>query len=235
MRKRLLLLFAATCLSLAFGDPITCMPDTAAHYIANRSCMESPFILKGFSWSSTSGPDYVQITPDQVWLSPPVDGTFGLGFGAVPGNPNPFNIGPHQKVFATLDYIIDPRPPILKGASLVLNANSPTGGGFAIVTAYVCPIATGLPVCPPGELPPLVVQDFGHGDPRNVFFATEDFPNATNFVDVRITIDLQANNGTSEIAGAVFGTNAIPEPASAGLAAAACGILLVFRRRLRRF
>ena len=221
----------------AFAAPISCAPDTAANYIANGSCAESPFILKNFAWNSFSGGSFVKVTPAQVFLTPTSSaGVFGLGFQGVPGNPNPFNISGNQEIFASFDYTIDPRPPILNGMTVTLNANSPSGGGFAKITTLVCVGDTFAHSCANGiDLAPIVVQDFGDGDPRNILSVNVDFP-SVNIVDIQMILDMEANGGISEITGggSAAQSSATPEPASAGLALAGLAAMLVIVRCRRQ-
>jgi hypothetical protein len=235
--KTLLPLVAIFSAVSALAGTISCAPDTAANYIANGSCTEAPFILKNFTWNSFSGGSFVKVTPGQVFLTPTSSaGAFGLSFQGVPGNPNPFNISGNQEIFASFDYTIDPRPPILNGMTVTLNANSPSGGGFAKITTLVCVGDTFADSCAKGtDLAPIVVQDFGHGDPRNVLSVNVDFP-SVNIVDIQMILDMEANGGISEITGG--GTAAqssnTPEPASAGFALTGLAAMLVVVRRRRQ-
>jgi hypothetical protein len=236
--KPLLPFVAILCGLPAAADTIACAPDTAANYIANVSCTEGTepdqFVLKNFAWDSSSGGNFVNVPSSQVFLTPSASpGVFGLGFQGAPGNPNPFNISGSQEIYAIFDYTIDPRPPILNGMTVTMNANSPSGGGFAKITARVCVGDTFADSCENGvALAPIVVQDFGSGDPRNVLSVNVDFP-GVNIVDIQMILDMQANRGISEITGG--GTAAqtgVPEPASAALALAGIATMLVsFRRR----
>ncbi len=235
MKRVLVVLTILTGIS-AVASPIACAPDTAANYIAAGSCTESPFLLKNFAWNSSSGGNYVPVKPGDVELVPTNStGQFGLSFEGVPGSPNPFDISGSQKIYATFDYTIDPRPPILNGMSVTLNATSPSGGGFAIYTTLVCAGDTFANSCKNGTtLQPIILADYGDNDPRNVLFVNVDFPTGVNVVDIRTTLDMQANGGISEITGAGTAAQAIPEPASAALALSGlAGLIGLGWRRLR--
>ncbi len=232
--KLLLPSLAALCGFSAAAATINCAPDTAANYITNGSCLESPFVLKNFSWNSFSGGNFVNVRPGQVFLTPNASaGVFGVSFQGVPEAPNPFNISGNQEIYATFAYTIDPRPPILNGLTVNLSANSPSNGGSAKITTLVCVGDTFADSCAHGtDLAPIVVQDFGDGDPRNILSVNVDFPNV-NIVDIQMILDMQANGGISEIGGGgtAAQTGTTPEPASAGLAFAGIAAMLVIVRR----
>lgn len=224
----------------AVADTISpCVPDTAANYIAQGACTEDPFILKNFAWNGTFGT--VVVTPEQVDLIPP-SGAIGLSFQGAPG-PNPFSVSGTQTITAVFDYTIDPRPPIINGATLTLSPTgsaAPTRSGvfastagvpFADLTALVCVGDTfSADACKNGIEPPLVLTV----DTRTSLQASVDFAQPVSVVDFIITLKMQANGGSISIIGGGTTAETIPEPGSAALALSGMGALLALAYRRSR-
>lgn len=213
----------------AFGAPVVCAPASVASYITqNEGCTLGLFTLKNFAWSSVSDDGYVPVSATEVFVTPgATTGNVQVSF-----NSSAFEVFGNDKILAFLDYVIDPAPPILDDLDLSLDANSPVAPGNAKITADLCIGDFFINSCRNGFVRTLVVQNLGDGNPANVSFASVKFPRPVNLVDVRTTIELNANGASSQIDGYGTTSSTVPEPGTA-LAGAVAVALLLAARRLR--
>jgi hypothetical protein len=229
------LLLTASCYTSVFGATIAsvCTPGTLATFIGlgSTGCEVGAFSVKNFSFSSQSGDSFVQVGASDVNVSTAlVGGSVQVNFGS-----SVFDITGNQKISAFLDYTIDPQPPILDDMGIAFSAFSPVAPGFAKLTADICAGGLLSNSCVGGAFARLDLADFGHGNPNNVLSALFQFPNPVNLVDVRLSLDMQANGASSQIDGIGTVTDVVPEPSTFAtvFGAALLGGVAALRRRRR--
>jgi len=233
------LLFLSIAAVSAYASGITpsgaCPSATVKFYQDNFSaaagkwCAEPPFSLQLFTWLNFGT---VAVAAQDANLSPTsVPGAFGLDLDSTK-----FFVSGNDEISIEFAYTIDPtKPPILDGYSTRLSSNSPTNGGSAIITTHLCVGDLFIHSCDGGTITTLVVQDFGHGDPRNQLTDSVQFGTGVATVDVQSFIVLAANGGTSQIDGSDSGAiAAVPEPRSGLLLLSGLAAALVFRVRRSR-
>jgi hypothetical protein len=221
----------AVCATPALAAPTTCGTASAAVYAdLPEGCTVGLFTLKNVAWSSVSGEGYVAVNASDVIVSPMMAGSdVRVAFYSTA-----FSVTGFNRILGFFDYTLDPPPPILDDLNLSLDANSPVAPGYAIITANVCPGELFRQGCRTA-LPPLVLQHFGAGNPNNVLSRSIQFPQPVNLIDVRITVDLNANGGSSQINGVVAdaGTT-VPEPSTGMMLAGAGAAVLGWVRRRQK-
>lgn len=203
--------------------------DTLAAFLTTyNGCNYGIWTFQEFSWTQSGD---VQVDPADVWIRPTgTEASPGIEFWS-----DKFVAGTGQRLRSTLDYKIDPPPVIIDGFSLALNTRSPQNGGTALVTAEVCPGGDLQANCRSKFL-----EVYYYSIPLKILqFDFEPIYPYVNLLDVRITIDLQGNEGTSQITGATAAASttldneAIPEPGTLGMMAGAL-LLAAAGRKLRK-
>lgn len=221
-----MLFFAAAAIT-AVGAPVTCTTETL-EYFQNlpEGCVAGEFTFKNFAWTSEQGGNAVRVPASAIIASPAAAGDLVT----VNYFSDSFEVSGDNYIYATLDYLIDPPPPILDGFALSMSAFSPVAPGTAAVTAYICGGDLFADACVDGFTRRLRVQHLGTSA---VLFDSVDFPFRVNMIDVRLTIELFANGASSQIDG--FGQEATltPEPGTALIAAAGLALLALLRARAR--
>jgi hypothetical protein len=227
--------FALVVSVLALASPAlaatipSCTPGSVEDYrnLAD-GCSAGSFTFKNFVWNSAEGGNFVRVRAAEVTVDPFFNSTdVGVSFAS-----SVFSVSGFNRIFATLDYTIDPPPPILDDFNLSLEALSPVAPGTARVSALVCAGDYFSNQCANGVTRHVQVQHLGSST-GNVLFDSVTFPFPVNIVDVRTTIELDANGASSQITG--YGTTTaaeIPEPRTAALMLA--GLVLLFAGRRRK-
>ncbi|MBC7926450.1 MAG: hypothetical protein H7039_12405 [Bryobacteraceae bacterium] len=227
----LLLTFASTVPLLA--TPGSCTTRTAQQYQNSDGCFADPFTFKNFNWFNESGDNLVNVPSSQVLLTP----SFSNGRIDVLISSDSFDVSGTDRIKVFLEYTIDPPPPILDDFSLELFAQTPTNGGFAIITSLICVGDLFSNGCEGGTVRSLSVQNFGAGDPRTDIGARTIRFGGVSVLDTRTSIELVANGGRSQISG--YGNTVIPgadtpEPATGLVMAPVIAGLFLFARRRSR-
>ncbi len=157
-----------------------------------------------------------------------------------------FDVPTLERAVYIIDYTIDPPPDILPGFDLELDTFTPVQPGKATVTAFVCVggnyddgLCSEVETATYSELIPYTLIVFHNGLPLGSVQLTQSvtFNEPTNYIDVRLIIDLDARRGgTSQISG--VGTSvpvppqyAVPEPGTWAMLGAGLSGLALFRRR----
>lgn len=224
---------------MIFAAPVpSCVAGSLADYqaLGVTGCTAGLFTYKDFTFGpeltgdfSISDPLSKKATAESIFLTPPV-GTFGaVGFFST-------DFVVFGEDFATyrLHYVIDPPPPIIPGFDLDLFADSPVAPGTAYVFADLCidkaPTITRR-VARSEETPcrPYSLNVFDLGDSGKMFDAVV-FDPPTNYIDVKLRIELKANGASSQIDG-FRAEIATPEPAAFAMLGAGLGALVLLRRR----
>ena len=210
----LALILAGASYSAVYGATIAavCTPGSLDTFIAlgASGCEVGAFSVKNFSFSSQSGDNFVQVAPSDVDVNAAlVGGSVQVNFGS-----DKFDITGDQRISAFLDYTIDPQPPILDDMGIAFSAFSPVAPGFARLSADICAGGLLSNSCQGGAFARLDLADFGHGNPNNVLSALFKFPNPVSLVDVRLSLDMQANGASSQIDGIGTVTDVVPEPST---------------------
>ena len=206
-----------------FAAPIACTTATVDVYISQtEGCTLGIFTIKNFAWSSVGDEGYVPVSATSVLVTPTVTSdSVAVGFTS-----GAFSVSGNDKILAFLDYTIDPPPPILDDLNLEMEANTPVPPGYARITANICIGGLFSNSCAGGLVRTLIVQNFGAGNPSNIPFDSEQFPEPVNLIDIRTTIELNANGASSQITGYGTTTTAtdgsvvsdeLPEPGTAAL------------------
>ena len=224
-------LFASSCYAVPVVVPPACVPASLNTYIgsAGTGCSQSTALAElqfsdfGFVRDGPLTPGHVRVTPT------PTASVGGLKFTA------DFS-APTGETFTYLTFFtIDP-PPIIHGFEDDLFTRTPKNGGKASVLTELCIGAAftnpGVDNSCSGTLATLFVF-FDSSAPVPSFQLTDrvKFTAAVDVIGVRNTITLDANVGTSNIAG--FGNTAvvIPEAGTFGFVLAGVGLLVLRRRR----
>lgn len=225
-----LILTLLTCAPV-FAEVITCSTDTLAAYRGLTSgCMSGPFTLKNFNWNSSEGDPFVRVRAEDVFVSPSYDG----GSISVDYFSSFFSVGAGKRIYATLDYTIDPPPEILDDFTLDLGVNSPVAPGFATVNAFLCAGDYFSNGCASGVTRFVEVTHRG-GAGENILISRAQFPRPVSIIDVRMTILLDAGaTGSSQINGFGQTTLVTPEPAAGGFAGAGLLVLFALAKRRKR-
>jgi hypothetical protein len=229
------LILAATSCSAVYGATIAavCTPGTLDNFIAlgASGCEVGAFSVKNFSFSSQTGDSFVPVAASEVNVNAAlVGGSIQVNFGS-----DRFDITGDQKISAFLDYTIDPQPPILDDMGFSFSSFSPVAPGFARLSADICAGGLLSNSCQGGAFARLDLADFGHGNPNNVLSALFKFPSPVRLVDVRLSLDMQANGASSQIDGIGSVTDVVPEPSTFAtvFGAALLGGVAALRRRRR--
>src|SRR5262249_44309150 len=136
----------------------------------------------------------VPVSAADVVVTPRADGDkVGLDFRSTK-----FEVFGSNFIFATLDYTIDPPPPILDDFDVTMDAASPVAPGTAIVTTLLCAGDLLVNDCARGFTAVLRVSHFGTSSD---LFDSVRFPAPVNLLDVRTTFELRANGASSQING----------------------------------
>ncbi|MCU0246166.1 MAG: PEP-CTERM sorting domain-containing protein [Bryobacter sp.] len=102
-----------------------------------NGCSVGEFSLQNFRFetlTSTIGfPSNEVATASEITVLPPASFP-----GQVKFSSNDFFVTNGRSVTYRISYFIDPPPEVLPGFDIELNANSPSGGGFAEINANVC-------------------------------------------------------------------------------------------------
>jgi hypothetical protein len=224
--------------STVYAEVITvpCTEQPAPYY-ADKQCTAGDFIFKDISWTSLgptpANPEYVQVPGSAVLLHPVFTGTtVGMLFFS-----DQFNIGPGQKLSATLSYFVDPDPPIFDDLSLEFFAQSPQGDAHVTLTMEFCAGAR-FPCNAEsgGEQGEFSLTWLG-GNP-NPGQKTIQLARGVNVIDVIMTLEMdggtEAGNGSAQIDGARASSAVVPEPASVALTVFGGLALLLARKRFGR-
>ncbi|MDZ4800115.1 MAG: PEP-CTERM sorting domain-containing protein [Bryobacteraceae bacterium] len=221
-------------------SPAACVTASATDYTnlpngCTISLYGNTFTLKSFQYASLVLEGYRYVDPDDVQVTP-FSGSGQIGIGVTSTNFSVSSISGPPRLVVKFEYILDPPPPILEDLSMDMEANSPLFPGFANIHTEVCAGAEFIENdC--GQYGTYRSFDLDHlgyedGDPRNILSGRVTFP-ATWFIDVRTTITLDANGGSSQIDGFRYASAPTPEPATAVLVMCAVGVGAWLRRRRR--
>jgi hypothetical protein len=207
-----------------------CSTAPLSTYLGSAGCDVGGFTFENFKWVQIGG---VSVNPADVTVTPQASGgTFGLDFSSTK-----FFVEGDNNIIYLLDYTIDPPPPVIDRMSMRLNANSPVPPGTATITLQLCAGDLFANNCAGGIGRQLSV--FDNGGTNTKLFDSFVFPKPVSLVDIRTTIDLEANGASSEITGVSQTPTAIridtPEPASMALSGMGFAfVLLLARSRSRR-
>ena len=223
MRSASLLAFLAlTAAPALFAGP--CVPDLLSNYISlgATGCQNGAFTVNNFGFIPLPGNNFTILASDITVTPNSGPASYGLDFTSPK-----FNLTGTEIAKYLLSYT---DPGDLRSFEDIMNATTPVNPGFATITTDTCPgAAFGLGGSCVNPIQTVIVTDNGL---TATLMASTDYIPSVGILGVRNTIDLEANNALSQIAG--FQNIAfVPEPSTlvGGLLALATAVC---RRRLDR-